>query len=247
MEKSPGAGALQIRCCKAAHARNRREMDTMASNDRSVYECSVCGYQYDPSLGDPENGVPGGTAFADLPADWVCPLCGVDKSMFNRVENTSTVPAVHNRELVKEYQDQNIIVYWHPQLCSHAGKCWQGLPEVFKPEGRPWINLSASSAEELIRTIDKCPTQALQYSLPAGSAVDPALAQGPGSKDYKIDASRAIKIRVIKDGPLIVEGPTRILDPNGELIKESDRFVLCRCGKTKNPPFCDGAHLHKEP
>jgi rubredoxin len=44
--------------------------------------CTVCGYIYDPALGDPDNGVEPGTSFEDLPDDWVCPLCGVGKDMF---------------------------------------------------------------------------------------------------------------------------------------------------------------------
>lgn len=50
------------------------------------YECTVCGYVYDPEKGDPENGVEAGTAFADIPADWVCPVCGVGKDQFEKVE-----------------------------------------------------------------------------------------------------------------------------------------------------------------
>lgn len=46
------------------------------------YECEVCGYIYDPEQGDPENGVKPGTAFEDLPEDWVCPECGVGKDEF---------------------------------------------------------------------------------------------------------------------------------------------------------------------
>lgn len=46
------------------------------------YVCEVCNYVYDPAEGDPENGVAPGTAFDDLPADWVCPLCGVGKEAF---------------------------------------------------------------------------------------------------------------------------------------------------------------------
>lgn len=46
------------------------------------YECTVCGYVYDPEKGDPENGVDAGTAFADLPGDWVCPICGAGKEVF---------------------------------------------------------------------------------------------------------------------------------------------------------------------
>ena len=44
--------------------------------------CTVCGYVYDPAVGDPTNGVAAGTAFADVPDDWVCPDCGVGKDMF---------------------------------------------------------------------------------------------------------------------------------------------------------------------
>ena len=50
------------------------------------YECSVCGYVYDPEKGDPENGVAAGTAFEDLPEDWSCPECGADKDMFEPQE-----------------------------------------------------------------------------------------------------------------------------------------------------------------
>lgn len=46
------------------------------------YVCSACGYVYDPEIGDPDSGIAPGTAFEDLPDDWVCPLCGVGKDMF---------------------------------------------------------------------------------------------------------------------------------------------------------------------
>ncbi len=46
------------------------------------YVCKICCYIYDPAEGDPDNGVAPGTAFADLPEDWVCPLCAVGKDEF---------------------------------------------------------------------------------------------------------------------------------------------------------------------
>jgi len=49
------------------------------------YRCTVCGYIYDPAIGDPDNGQPVGTKFADLPDSWVCPECGVGKDMFEKV------------------------------------------------------------------------------------------------------------------------------------------------------------------
>lgn len=50
------------------------------------YQCSVCGYIYDPAEGDANGGIAAGTAFADIPEDWVCPLCGVGKDMFEKAE-----------------------------------------------------------------------------------------------------------------------------------------------------------------
>lgn len=50
------------------------------------YVCTVCGYVYDPQEGDPDSGIEAGTAFEDIPEDWVCPLCGVGKDQFEKVE-----------------------------------------------------------------------------------------------------------------------------------------------------------------
>lgn len=51
------------------------------------YVCDTCGYVYDPEVGDPENGIAPGTAFEDLPEDWVCPLCGVGTDDFSPAED----------------------------------------------------------------------------------------------------------------------------------------------------------------
>lgn len=50
------------------------------------YVCGPCGYIYDPAVGDPDSGIAPGTAFEDLPEDWCCPICGVSKDMFEKVE-----------------------------------------------------------------------------------------------------------------------------------------------------------------
>ena len=51
------------------------------------YQCTLCTYVYDPKQGDPDNGVAPGTAFADLPDDWVCPECGAEKTEFEPAED----------------------------------------------------------------------------------------------------------------------------------------------------------------
>ncbi len=46
------------------------------------WKCTVCGYVYDPVVGDPDGGVPGNTPFEELPDEWVCPVCGAPKDQF---------------------------------------------------------------------------------------------------------------------------------------------------------------------
>ncbi|MBR5139240.1 MAG: rubredoxin [Alistipes sp.] len=49
------------------------------------YVCNPCGWIYDPTVGDPENGIEAGTAFENLPEDWSCPLCGAGKDEFEKM------------------------------------------------------------------------------------------------------------------------------------------------------------------
>lgn len=146
----------------------------------------------------------------------------------------------------KEYCTEDLTVYWYPSYCSHSGKCTGLLPQVFDMDKRPWVTIGGAPAEDIIKTIDKCPTGALRYKLTENSKVNPELAAGPGSMDYKTNATAAVQIRMVKDGPLLVKGPVKVLDPEGNSLRECESIVLCRCGKTKNPPFCDGSHGSKE-
>ncbi|HPF44541.1 MAG TPA: (4Fe-4S)-binding protein [Syntrophomonadaceae bacterium] len=146
---------------------------------------------------------------------------------------------------IRVYQTDDLIVYWDAKQCSHVGKCWQSLPQVFKPKERPWITMDAASPEEIIAAIDKCPTDALKYELPEGSKVDPKIAAGPGWVDYKKDEVTSIKIKMIKSGPLRVEGAAQVFDGDGNLLRQSNHIILCGCGKSGNRPFCDGSHVNK--
>ena len=54
------------------------------AQNREKYVCGPCGYEYDPEVGDPDNGIAPGTPFEELPDDWSCPICGVGKDMFEK-------------------------------------------------------------------------------------------------------------------------------------------------------------------
>ncbi|MFY0687460.1 MAG: (4Fe-4S)-binding protein [Cyclobacteriaceae bacterium] len=63
----------------------------------------------------------------------------------------------------KEYSNGEIAIVWDPEKCKHAGVCVKTLPEVYKPNEKPWINQHNASSEQLIDQISKCPSGALTY------------------------------------------------------------------------------------
>jgi CDGSH-type Zn-finger protein/uncharacterized Fe-S cluster protein YjdI len=111
-------------------------------------------------------------------------------------------------------------------LCAHAGECVDGAPDTFftkGPQGRE-SHPDASPAEQIIATIRRCPSGSLLYKL-RGQVVD-QYASGPS-------------VQVEKDGPLHVH-QARL---SGEARPATeDHYTLCRCGASKNKPFCDGMH-----
>ena len=58
----------------------------MDSENKDKYVCEACPYIYDPKKGDPEGGITPGTPFEDIPDDWVCPICLVDKTHFKKID-----------------------------------------------------------------------------------------------------------------------------------------------------------------
>ena len=70
--------------------------------------CTVCGYVYDPEVGDPDNGVEPDTPFEELPEDWVCPACGVGKDMFEQESYPGGVIFCQREKPGKAYFDADI-------------------------------------------------------------------------------------------------------------------------------------------
>jgi len=68
------------------HERKLEQQTVRGVKEMKKYKCLICGYIYDPAVGDPDNGLEAGTAFEDLPDDWVCPECGAGKDEFEPVE-----------------------------------------------------------------------------------------------------------------------------------------------------------------
>ena len=112
-------------------------------------------------------------------------------------------------------------------ICSHSGNCTDNLASVFRLKTEPWIDPVGAESEAIIQTIRKCPSGALSYSIE--------------DVEHR-DQERKPMITVSKDGPYYVTGGIELInEPRGEGAS-TEHFTLCRCGGSKNKPFCDGTH-----
>ncbi len=131
---------------------------------------------------------------------------------------------------MKEYSNEEIRVFWKPESCIHAAECIRGLPEVFCKEKTPWIDLKRAGSEEIMKVIDRCPSGALSY-------------EKLGEKASEKLEEPAARIRIIRDGPLMVEGSCSLHAGDGPTLAGQGPYALCRCGRSRKKPFCDGTHL----
>ncbi len=131
------------------------------------------------------------------------------------------------RGVERVYHNEHIAVSWEPRYCIHAGYCFRGSPLVFKPQERPWVDLSAASPDEIAATVMRCPTGALHFE------------RMDGGPQEEVPEETTITER--PNGPLYVRGHLLIRRQDGS-IREDTRVALCRCGGSANKPFCDGSH-----
>lgn len=127
----------------------------------------------------------------------------------------------------ESYRGRKITIHDNRAICAHAGHCTDKLAHVFKYGKEPWIDPDGAEVGSIIETIRKCPSGALSYSLGGDEARDP---------------QRKPAITVSKDGPYEVVGGVQLTDQIWGEGASKEHYTLCRCGASKNKPFCDGSH-----
>lgn len=101
------------------------------------------------------------------------------------------------------------------------------MPETFDLRARPWINLEDADLQKVVDTVRNCPSGALRYELEQEDSVE-----------IEPDPVEPV-VRAWRNGPLRIRGEVKIVNIKGETILEGDRAALCRCGASRNKPFCD--------
>jgi CDGSH-type Zn-finger protein/uncharacterized Fe-S cluster protein YjdI len=128
----------------------------------------------------------------------------------------------------RTYETDRIRVHWDSSLCIHTARCINAQPQVFDVGRRPWIDVEAADADAVADAVQRCPSGALRYE---------RLDEAPGERPPR----PAICIP-IDDGPLMLIGDLVVRNEEGEELDDAPRLTLCRCGGTRNAPFCDNSH-----
>jgi len=140
-----------------------------------------------------------------------------------RDDNTAD-PAKNRRNA---YAGKRITIFDNRAICAHAAFCTDELKSVFRHHDTPWIDPDGAEVDRVIATIRKCPSGALSY------AIDGVKAEPP---------RRAPMVTVTDHGPYAVTGSIELVGVKLGAGASPEHYTLCRCGASKNKPFCDGSH-----
>ena len=132
----------------------------------------------------------------------------------------------------RPYEGKETTVEDNRTICAHAAFCIKDLPEVFKQKESPWVQPEGASAEEITTLTHKCPSGALT-----------AVVNGERREE---STGVGEEVVIVEDGPYNVRGGVS-LEVDGNLQPPvAERYALCRCGASKNKPYCDGSHGNLE-
>jgi CDGSH-type Zn-finger protein len=129
---------------------------------------------------------------------------------------------------VDDYIGKEITIHDNRGVCAHAHFCTDSSPAVFNVKKKPWVNPDAADPEETVRTIRMCPSGALSYTK------DGVTHQ---------DQDRKPAVTIFSNGPYCIVGGIALNDPTGATPESKEHYTLCRCGASRNKPFCDGKHF----
>jgi len=126
-----------------------------------------------------------------------------------------------------DYQGEAITVHDNRGICAHAGRCTDGLPAVFRLKEEPFVDPNAAPPDAIASTIRTCPSGALSYTV-------------DGVEQRDRDGEPAVF--VAPHGPYVVSGGPELANTERGQGASTEHYTLCRCGGSKNKPFCDGTH-----
>jgi CDGSH-type Zn-finger protein/truncated hemoglobin YjbI len=137
------------------------------------------------------------------------------------------------------YPGQQATIFDNRGICQHSGLCTDRLATVFRTDAEPFVAPSGGRLDEIIRAVRDCPSGALSYGLDD--------AEARAQVDW--DGTRPPAVEVTRDGPYRITGRIRLAGPAGQPEHQGagasrEHYALCRCGQSRNKPFCSGMHWY---
>lgn len=126
------------------------------------------------------------------------------------------------------YPGKDADVTWDRRLCIHIGECGRAQGDLFITGRKPWCQPDLTSVAEVVDVCERCPSGALVYEVKDGKTAESAAVQNT--------------IAVTYNGPLFARGALAIEDAPADMPGVRFRAALCRCGQSKNKPYCDNSH-----
>lgn len=133
-----------------------------------------------------------------------------------------------NDKRIHVYRGSEAEVHWDERLCIHVAECGRAPNDLFVTDRKPWCQPDCVNVNDVVDVIERCPSGALTYARKDGGPSETA--QGENI------------VTVVCNGPLFVHGDLRIVGASDDMIGVRFRAALCRCGNSKNKPFCDNSH-----
>jgi CDGSH-type Zn-finger protein/truncated hemoglobin YjbI len=123
-----------------------------------------------------------------------------------------------------------VTIYDDRSRCAHFGQCTDRLPAVFRATQEPFVNADGASPTEIAQVVSGCPSGALAYAVAPDAA--------------PCEPTQGCAISPIVDGPYRLVGEVDLVAADGRVYERRARQTLCRCGHSRNRPFCDGSHWY---
>ncbi len=133
-----------------------------------------------------------------------------------------------SEEKVTKYSGKSATVSWHEGICIHIGECGRAQGDLFVGGRKPWCQPDIATDDEVEEVVLRCPTGALTYDFADGTRTE---------KPATVNT-----VQVAYNGPLFVRGDLHIEGAPINAPGLKFRAALCRCGQSKNKPFCDNSH-----
>ena len=133
-----------------------------------------------------------------------------------------------SKTTIFEYKGNSETVTWDRRLCIHVGECGRAKGDLFVNGRDPWCDPNLADRSDTAAVVARCPTGALAVQDSDGLLVEEAPSENT--------------VTVSNDGPLYVTGDLNVDGAADDMHSVSRRAALCRCGASKNKPFCDNSH-----